>query len=260
MSRAKVEVDVSKMIRPDGFAEEMDALACVGYLVKHFKNYMKAESKEEEDWTDSMIAVLKPYEGAVLAQACLIIMRTRTVKEFPLPAQITNICDTIIRERNRPTLIAQEQEDYRANPWSDFRTDLVFDLLKGSPMGHQAAKEGWIGTLVHWVRMNAELPPQSMIYGLKIRAREFDETLLAVHRGDGFPKTPDGVGHAAACGRLGESMNARAKAWADAILHGASRENLYTRKGWRHRRDDARVEDERARMLDRGDNYSGGRS
>lgn len=251
MSRSKViSVDTSKMVKPDGFPDEMDALACIGYLTKHFKNYKKADSKEEEDWTDSMIAVLKPYEGAVLAQACLIVMRTRTVVEFPLPAYITNICDAIIRDRNRPTLIAQEQEDYRANPFSDYRTDLVFDLLKSSEMGYAAAKEGWIGQLVHFVRINAELPPVSMLAGFRIKAREAQETLMAAHRGEGYPKTPEGRALARAAASLGESFEARNKAWADAILNGGSKEALYTRKGWRHRRDDLRAEDDIARRQD----------
>lgn len=253
MSKAAISIDTAKLVKPDGFPDEMDALAFVGYLVKHFKNFVKVGTKEDEDWTDSMIAVLKPYEGVVLAQACLIVLRTRTVKEFPLPAQITNICDAIIRERNRPTLLAQEQEDYRANPFSDYRTDLVFDLLKGSEMGYAAAKEGWIGQLVHYVRLNSELPPVSMLAGFRIRAREAQETLEAAHRGDGYPKTPEGRALARATASLGESFEARNKAWADAILNGGSKEALYTRKGWRHRRDDLRAEDESMRRRDAGE-------
>ena len=234
----------------------------VSRLTVHFPPPRFESAEQEAEWLRSIVESLKRYADDVLELACQQIIDTRGAKAgekwFPLPAEIRKVCDSVIHDRERPTLVAREEEDYRSNPWSDFRTDLVFDLLKGSAMGHQAAKEGWIGPLVHWVRMNAELPPASMIGTFKIKAQEFDETLMAVHRLEGFPKNAQGIGLAAACGQLGESFNARNKAWTEAILHGASREPLYTRKGWRHRRDDRRIEDENVRRRDADENYIGG--
>lgn len=206
--------------RPAGFPSEMDPADFIGHMAQHFRVYFREGSPEEAQWSDSLIAVLAAYDGRCLSSTCLHFLRTRTETRFPLPAEIIDVCEEVMVDRNRAPLLEKQAEATAASPQSNERTRLTLDLLRANGFGLAAAKENWLGPLVSFVRTNARLPRQDEIAGIKRSAQLFDETREMCHAGVGWPSVPGQIHpYATAMARWADNIEARAQLWA-AVLRG----------------------------------------
>lgn len=211
MSEAPYIIVPGKKTRPPGFPLKMDAADFIGQMCQQFRVYHKEGSAEEAQWTDGMIAVLSGYTDDVLADACLWFWQHRKEIRFPLSAEIITVCDAIAKERVRPKLLAKEAQAVRASPYSPDRTDLVRHLLRSNQLALQAVKEGWIGALGDYVRVNARMPDVAEISKLKHSSRETTEALESVYRGDKLPA--DSI-LLAACRKAAGSIEQRRREYA----------------------------------------------
>ena len=210
----------------------MTASKFVTNLTKHFSVFFKSGTDEAAEWIKSMIGIVGVYDDAVLGAAFVLILRTRKETRFPLPAEIIAVCDSVVQARNRKPM-AEKMRDgvfdgHSAPPHSRARTALVLDLLRGE-MGREAARDGWIGSLVDHVRYAKELPDGSMIRTIKARAVEFQEIRERCHHGVGWPSTPQGRGLARACAIWGDTIEARNRLWSRVILGQEDEESIFRR-------------------------------
>jgi len=141
----------------------------------------------EGGWMASMNRILGKYPDDVLASAADRIVFDRSTKDgrfFPLPSEITAICNEIMESKRAletPLLKAPENVPYTA------RASLAADLMK-SPMGKLATKEGWDLSMFHFCVDNMRAPNGEEIEECKRKAAEFKaeyERCLKGERGNG---------------------------------------------------------------------------
>lgn len=208
----------------------MTAAKFVTHLSKHFNVYFKAGTDEATEWIRSMIGIVGVYDEAVLGAALVVILRTRKEARFPLPAEIITVCDAVVQVRNRKPMVEKMRgeafDGNMAPPHSKARTMLVLDLMR-TEMGREAARDGWIGSLVDHVRYAKCLPDSGMVRTIKMRAVEFQELRNKCHSGVGWPADLGGRAHARVCALLADTMEARNRLWARVVLGDANEDDLF---------------------------------
>lgn len=215
-------------IVPAGFPAKMKPPEFIERMSTFFRVYHKDGSPEETQWTASMVSVLSSYDDECLSQTCLHLMRTRKERAFPLPSEITPVCDAVMAERKTPGLLKEMEKQPWAQPdkasaQSHDRRRLALQLIRANGVGLRADSEGWLGELVSFVQINSRMPRPDEIEGregLKDKADRFRESHEQALRN----KTPLGQSLA----RIGDSMLRNAQIWAD-VLHGRRDEaDLFT--------------------------------
>lgn len=192
-----------------------DVTKMISAIELHFPMAKFVDETTEEAWTASMIKFLTPYDPHVLARAAEHILKTRDPKRdgkwFPVPSEIIAVCDLMqraIQLESAPPLLAHGRKDQ--SEWAGWRAELADDLIK-TPLGHEAAKRGWIGALWSFCRRFARLPEAKELGAVKADAKVFDEALDACERGEAGP-------HSRTLAELGRSIKARRDAKASGLL------------------------------------------
>lgn len=113
----------------------------------------------EAAWISSMTIKLDPYSDAILLQAAEFIITTRIPKKdgafFPSPAECIAICERFVALEKKPQQLLLSAPS--ADEWSRDRVDLAFDLCK-TPIGLQAARDGWVLGLHDFCRKHMRIP------------------------------------------------------------------------------------------------------
>jgi hypothetical protein len=218
----------------------MSSKEAIGKFVSTIAAYFPApkfesESREDE-WLRSMSIALRDYSDDTLERATQQIINNRGLRReerwFPVPAEIRKVCLEVLDEDKRKDMFKKqvvENIDPRKAPrGSAARTKLVLDLVRG-PMGQQAAREMWIGSLVDYVRDEMQLPHTQIVGTIKAKAKAFDELRGQCHAGVGWPSTPMGLGLAGACAKMADTIEARNQIWARVVLGEESEDKLFRR-------------------------------
>lgn len=139
------------------------------------------DEAREALWLRTMREILAPWDESVLMEAAQRIIKTRgkgrNERFFPLPAEVEAVCHEIAAERERaqrPLLAAP-----KGNEWSDERLALAFDLCK-SPLGMEAAREGWVLRLYDFCRREMRLPEKGEVMRLRHEAQGIDKAIAKI--------------------------------------------------------------------------------
>lgn len=178
-------------------------------LTVHFG--LRHERPEHETaWLVSMARELRGFDGQTLARAAEEIVRNRTDRRFPLPADCRKACIEArkwVDVERRVTSLPMEPQSMQMK-WEE-RVRLANDLVMCSA-GRQAAQEGWIGILHARVVQDGRLPPASEFGALKRYAKEFDQAYAQCVKG-GWPQ-------AQRLEQLGRDMLANRKRLTEMVL------------------------------------------
>lgn len=161
-------------------------------LMVHFP--FKHESDEREvAWVTSMVRELRGFSANVLDKAAEDIIRNRTDRRFPLPADCRKACIEAQKwadvEARRGSLQIEGAPGSDPVRWGEFtgeRFKLADDLLRTAE-GRQAAKEGYAGTWHAFVRKHSRVPTPSEAAICKREAKEFDAAYAQCVKG-GWPQ------------------------------------------------------------------------
>lgn len=134
-------------------------------------------TENERGFVEEMRKALAGWDKPTLDQAADRLAKTS--KFFPKPAEVIEVCEAIAAERVVPEVNAASN-----GPWSSAAYTEANRLIN-SPMGREAAKEGWIGQLHDYCREHRKLPNASRVADLKREARLFDEAYSACCAGKG---------------------------------------------------------------------------
>lgn len=172
---------------------------------------------DEKLWVKSMVQGLGHYDAKVLERAAYRIINTRKEPGFPKLAECHEACDYIIktdRASEAPKFLGVSEET-RAKFASSFDSAYAHAdwLIMQSPMGKQAANEGWVLTLHDFIRENGRLPKDYEITKCKATAKGFDEDYAKCLRGEAGPLSKPLAG-------LAEAMLKRRYKLTDMVLHG----------------------------------------
>jgi hypothetical protein len=95
-----------------------------------------------------------------------------------------------------------------AEPERDWSPEAAFTACRYTAVGATAAREGWIGPLIGFVRQQHRLPEPPEFRQLKLEQRQFEEALAMAMDGRGMPELV----------KLGSAMAKRHAEYAAAIL------------------------------------------
>lgn len=156
-------------------------------LALHF--HIRHESPaHEEAWLKSMYVNLKSFSPYVLRQAAEEIIRTRKVRQFPLPAECREVCIEIDKkERAQQDLPVKETDTHRFPEWAPWRIRNADMMIATQALAKEAAQSNWILQLHDFVRVNQRMPDQHEIRRLKEVATDFDEAYAQCVKG-GWPQ------------------------------------------------------------------------
>lgn len=152
-------------------------------LALHF--HIKHETPEHEKaWLKSMALNLKSFSAYVLRQAAEEIIRTRKVRNFPLPAECREVCIAIDKkERAQHELPVKETDTHRFPEWAPWRIRNADNLIETQALAKEAARSNWILQLHDFIRVNQRMPNEGEVRRLKEVARQFDEAYAECVRG-----------------------------------------------------------------------------
>lgn len=182
-------------------------------MVGSFFPRPKFAGKEENEalWLHTMSGFLSKYDDDVLLEAAKTICQTRDPDKqgtmFPKPVECISACEDVLKLRRGAVL---QIEAPKGDEWSDDRLTLAFDLANG-PLGHRAAREGWISPLLRFCRRHMRLPKDHEIADVIAVARGFEIDRERNHRGENGPMS--GV-----LAKLADSIAERAKEHASKVL------------------------------------------
>lgn len=154
-------------------------IAFADTVLQHFPPFRWDEEKEAA-WAATMVQELSGFADDVVQRAGREIVRTRKKPQTPLVAECVDACVSAKRwldaDRNSGRLPVDGASLGPGNlDWTADRLKLASELMN-TPMGKQAAKEGWVGALWSFARKSARLPqPGAEINGCLAAAKGFDD-------------------------------------------------------------------------------------
>lgn len=141
--------------------------------------YGQPDSPDPVAYLTEIGKLLKGYTETEMEKAGDAVLRNHRGRAFPTPSEIAGACADARAGSSRETVPA-----FKDHNWTNERIALADKLIK-SPMGREAADEGWILSLHDFIRENERLPEPREIGLIKAKARGFDEAYAAVCSGAG---------------------------------------------------------------------------
>jgi hypothetical protein len=162
-------------------------IAFADRVLQHFPPFRWDDDKEAA-WAETMVRELSGFPDDVVERAGREMVRTRKKPQTPLVSECIDACLDAKRwiEAQRQSETLSVEHDSGVNrDWTTERLKLANDLMV-TPLGKQAAKEGWVGALWSFARKNSRLPQQGKeIEGCKQAAKDFDAAYALCVRGHG---------------------------------------------------------------------------
>lgn len=113
---------------------------------------------QEQAWTELMVRELSGFKPEVLERGFQELVRKRKESKIPTPAECIAACSEAKR------WVDLEEDSHKLPefriPQGEFSTERwrLAHEMKRTPLGRQAAQEGWIVAFVHFCRRNQRLP------------------------------------------------------------------------------------------------------
>ena len=181
-------------------------------VLLHWPPY-RWDEEQEGSWTKSMIVELRGFGPPVLDKAITTMVRSRKDRRTPSIAECVQACVEAKRwidiESGKQDLPIAQQKP--TGEFTDDRVRLANDLVM-SPLGKQAAKEGWIGALHAFCRRKLRMPLGAEIAACKQEAKDFDRLYAECVKGR-WPQ-------ARMLEKVGAAMLQRRHELTDMVLHG----------------------------------------
>lgn len=169
---------------------------------------------QEQAWTELMVRELSGFKPIVLERGFQEMVRRRKESKIPTPAECIAACTEAKR------WVDMEQESNKLpefrTPQGEFSTERwrLAHELKRTPLGRQAAQDGWIVSFVHFCRRNQRLPAGAEIDQCKRDSEGIEEICARAMRGDAGSLS-------AAIAKWGAGVLEKRRRWADeALRHG----------------------------------------
>ena len=155
-------------------------------LELHFRPHKHPTPESRMAWLKAITEALRGSSPDVLDRAKRRIIENRSNQYFPLVAEIRKACreaaDEIRFDRHVQTLPTLREAT--GTEWSTERIKLAYDLCKGTQVGKEAARDGWVLSLWDFVRKHQRVPKGSAeIEACKRGAKEFDEAYAQCVKG-----------------------------------------------------------------------------
>lgn len=138
--------------------------------------YGEPKTDDVQKFVAEYVRALSPWSQAVLERAGDAVIEQQTHRFWPMPGTVVKACREACEE------VSTTQQPVRHPEWSSAAIAAA-DALVQSPLGRQAAEEGWITQLHDYCRRVRTLPTPDAIASLKREARLFEEAYHIVSSG-----------------------------------------------------------------------------
>lgn len=149
-------------------------------VLQHFPPFRWDEAKEIA-WAETMVRELSGFADDVVHRAAREMVRSRKKPQTPMVSECIDACldakKWLEAQRQSETLsvVHDGGVSLQNRDWTAERLKLASDLMN-TPIGKQAAKDGWVGALWSFARKNQRLPTQGKeTEDCKQMAKGFDE-------------------------------------------------------------------------------------
>jgi hypothetical protein len=166
--------------------------------------------KAGEGFLEAIATACDGFTGEVYERAFRRLRDTRKYRTLPMPAEAKAVCEeqaSFVEARKIPVT----PKPAKVEEWSP---EAAFEFCRRSAAAVEAAKEGWIGPLITFVRRNHRLPERAEFGALKAEHKRFEDA-VAITMGGGTARQ---------WRALGEAMMSHSAAWADQVLGNQQRE------------------------------------
>lgn len=171
------------------------------------------DEEQEQTWTGYVVPEIEGMADEIIEAGTKQMLRRRKRKDgMPSVAEVIEYCeeaDRWIKQKQGKENLQIEQPFVPHGAWTGDRKQLADELIR-TPLGKQAAKEGWIGVLWDFCRNQQRLPQQGKeVEELKRESKAVDAAYaLAVRNASTTdPKQKQFA-----------EMNAKLVAWGDAVM------------------------------------------
>ena len=190
-----------------------DVVAFVKTMLDRWPPYRWDETQERA-YAEDLQRELSGYLPDVLERARRDMVRKRVKTQTPSVAECIGYCSEakkwIDAESNKGQLLPPPERNHE---WSPERVKLAYELIR-TPLGKQAADQGWVLALWNFVRKNGRHPVSEREFAqARADARSLDDAYAMCVRG------AEGVAGMMlkACETWGASMLAKRKALAEEV-------------------------------------------
>ncbi len=132
-------------------------------VLQHFPPF-RWDEHQERAWAGTLVRELAGFAPDVVLRGAQEMVRTRKKPQTPMVSECIDVCVSAKRwaeaHANKGRLPIDGAGAIPGHlDWTADRLKLASDLMN-TPIGKQAAKEGWVGALWSFARKNARLPQQ----------------------------------------------------------------------------------------------------
>lgn len=186
-------IEIVEGAAPDAGSSVPPYMQFIGLVEAFFpRPNFKGDKARMALWARSLRDALSPYDEDVLLAAAREINRTRDPKKdgkkFPKPAECIAVCEAqrkLMMFQSAPLLETREAIEARENThwlayYSKERMRLARDLCN-TPLGKQAAREGWIAGLFDFIRVYRRVPNDKEVSAIIDETRAIDETVARIN-------------------------------------------------------------------------------
>lgn len=198
----------------------------VDTVLQLYPPFREWDKDQERTWSDIMTRELDGFSPAALDRAFTELVRSRKGKSSqdrstPSPGECAAFCQEAKRwielEENKGKL------PISSDPKDEFSTERwrLAHQLKRTPLGQQAAREGWIVAFVFFVLRNQRVPAGREIDQCRRDSEGIEEVYGRAMRGEiGPPNAPKlaRVAFSEAIAKLAGSMLEKRRKWAEEAL------------------------------------------
>lgn len=150
-------------------------------ILKAYPPY-RWEEAQEDIWTASLSKRLYRFSDAIIEKALDKLLGERDATKTPTVRECIDMCEDVKRyaglEEKKGELPIEEKEQHPLDAFSPERKAFARSLMR-TPLGKQAAREGWAGPLRTYIRKTGEMPRTD---AEKAQLKRTTEETLALHK------------------------------------------------------------------------------
>ena len=142
-------------------SKPLSAVEFAEAIITHWPPF-RWDEHQETSWTQALVREIGGFEKEVLGKALAALIRTRRDTKTPTVAVCIDACVSERRYLEAQKVVETLPVDAQkaAGKWPSYvaQRDPNIDVLVKSPLGRQAAKEGWIGAMYAFAMEHRRLP------------------------------------------------------------------------------------------------------
>lgn len=165
----------------------------------------EAPKSTSDGFMEAIADACDGFSSEVYDRAFIKLRDNRKYRTLPMPAEARAICDDQNEVVVAVAKTSRTSQQTTAN--GEWSPEYAFEHCRRTAIAETAARQGWIGPLISFVRQHHRLPDQGEVSQCQAVQRAFEDALVSSISA-----------HPASLQDIGRAMAAKQSAWAAAVL------------------------------------------